>query len=117
MRFKTDENLPEEFAEVFRLAGWDAVSVVQQQLDGNADPKIARVCIAEARVLVTLDVGFADIRSYPPRDYAGIIVLRAQQQDKQSVLAIANRVVMALREHPIDRELWIVDERRIRIRS
>src|SRR3954463_11913316 len=61
MRFKTDENLPEEFAEVFRAAGWDALSVVEQQLGGTVDPKIARICVAERRALITLDLGFADI--------------------------------------------------------
>jgi predicted nuclease of predicted toxin-antitoxin system len=117
MRFKTDENLPEEFAEILRTAGWDALSVVEQQLGGMVDPKIARICVAERRVLITLDLGFSDIRSYPPNEHAGIIVLRPGQQDKPSVLAIANRLIMALHDHPIDNELWIVDDRRIRIRS
>jgi len=117
MRFKTDENLPEEFADIFRMAGWDAISVVDQQLGGTADPKIARICSTESRVFITLDLGFADIRSYPPTEYPGIIVLRPSQQDKPSVLAIANRIVMALHDHPINHELWIVDDRRIRIRS
>jgi predicted nuclease of predicted toxin-antitoxin system len=117
MRFKTDENLPEEFAEIFRTAGWDALSVVEQRLSGTVDTKIARICVAERRALITLDLGFADIRSYPPSEHAGIIVLRPDQQDKPNVLAIANRLVMALHDHPIDKELWIVDDRRIRIRS
>lgn len=117
MRFKTDENLPEEFAEVLRMAGWDATSVVQQQLGGKVDPQVAAVCLQERRVLITLDVGFGDIRTYPPREYAGMIVLRPSRQDKPSVIALAHRLVMALHEHPIDRELWIVDDRRIRIRA
>jgi len=58
-----------------------------------------------------------DIRTYPPSDYAGVIVLRPSSQDKPSVLALAHRLVMALREHPIEHELWVVDDRRIRIRS
>lgn len=117
MRFKTDENLPEEIAQVLRAAGWDALSVIAEQLNGVSDPRIAAVCLAESRVLITLDVGFADIRRYPPNEYAGIIVLRPARQDKPSVLAIASRLVMALREHPIGHELWIVDDRRIRIRA
>ena len=117
MRFKTDENLPEEFAETLRAAGWDAFSVVAQELGGKVDPQIAAICRDEGRVLVTLDLGFADIRTYRPADSAGMIVLRPSSQDKRSVLAIASRLVMALREHPIDRELWVVDDRRIRIRS
>ncbi len=38
MRFKTDENLPEEIAEILRAAGWDAFSVIEQQLGGKVDP-------------------------------------------------------------------------------
>lgn len=117
MRFKTDENLPEEFAAILRAAGWDALSVIGQELGGRVDPHIAAICRDESRVLVTLDLGFADIRTYPPGDCDGLIVLRPSSQDKHCILALANRLVMALREHPIDRELWVVDDRRIRIRS
>ena len=93
------------------------MSVLEQQLDGRVDAEISSICTNESRVLVTLDLGFGDIRTYPPSDSPGVIVLRPSSQDKQSVLAIANRLIMALREHPIDRELWVVDDRRIRIRS
>lgn len=117
MRFKTDENLPEEFAEILRAAGWDALSVVEQKLGGKMDHQIATICRAESRTLVTLDLGFADIRMYPPAEYPGLIVLRPSGQDKPRVLALANRLAMALREHPIEHELWIVDDRRIRIRE
>jgi predicted nuclease of predicted toxin-antitoxin system len=117
MRFKTDENLPEEFAQILRAANWDALSVVEQRLRGSVDSEIARICQSEERVLITLDIGFADIRSYPPREYIGIIALRPARQDKPSILAIASRIVMALNDHPINHELWIVDDRRIRIRS
>ena len=43
--------------------------------------------------------------------------MRLGRQDKPSVLAVAHRLVMALHERSIDRELWIVDDRRIRIRA
>jgi len=117
MRFKTDENLPEEFAEVLRAAGWDAATVVEQRLNGGVDPQIAAICQAESRILVTLDLGFADIRMYPPAQYPGLIVLRPAAQDKPSVLALANRLVMALRNRAMNHELRIVDDRRIRIRE
>jgi len=35
MRFKVDENLPEELAQLLRNAGWDATTVVEQQLGGS----------------------------------------------------------------------------------
>jgi hypothetical protein len=36
---------------------------------GHSDAEIAQVCQREARVLVTMDLDFADIRAYPPQDY------------------------------------------------
>ena len=117
MRFKADENLPEEFPEMFRDAGWDAVSVYEQELGGKVDERIASVCATESRILITLDVGFANIRAYPLKDYPGIIGLRLRRQDKPAVLEVARRLIGMLASRPITRELWIVDEQRIRIRT
>jgi hypothetical protein len=62
-------------------------------------------------------VGFGNIRAYPAGSHAGIIVLRLSRQDKRNVLAVAARLIDALRREPISGELWIVDDRKIRIRS
>ena len=73
MKFKIDENLPVEIAALLRDAGYEATSVVDQGLGGSADPDIAAVCRHEDRALVTLDMDFADIRTY---QHSGLIVLR-----------------------------------------
>src|ERR1035438_145478 len=78
MKFKVDENLPIEVAVALREAGHDAMSVVDQGLGGRADASVAEVCRREGRSLVTLDVDFANVQAYPPRDYAGLLVLRLQ---------------------------------------
>ena len=117
MRFKTDENLPEDAADAFRDAGWDALSVNDQRLGGTDDATLAKICVDEERVLVTLDLGFGNIRAYPPSNRAGMIVLRTSKQDKATVLELVRRVLMSLRSRTIARELWVVDDQRIRIRS
>lgn len=117
MKFKVDENLPVEAVEVLRQAGYDALSVLDQQLGGEMDIGIARICQQEERIIVTLDLDFSDIRAYPPRDYSGIIVLRLKRQDKLTVTAVVQRLIKALANTPLDNRLWIVDERRIRIRE
>ncbi|HEX7809191.1 MAG TPA: DUF5615 family PIN-like protein [Thermoanaerobaculia bacterium] len=117
MRFKTDENLPEELAQLLRDTGWDALSVIQQKLGGTADQRLAEICAAESRILVTLDLGFGNIKAYPPRAQSGIIVLRPPRQDKPSILALATRLVEALRGQEIRNELWVVDDQKIRVRS
>lgn len=117
MKFKTGENLPVEVAGLLQDAGYDAVSVFDQELSGEIDRTIAHVYQQEQRVLLTLDLDFADIRAYPPQQYAGIVVLRSRRQDKQVVLALAERVVKALKSEALSQKLWIVDEQRIRIRE
>ena len=69
MRFKIDENLPVEFADLFEENGYNALTVLQQHLCGEADTSIAQICQREKRALVTLDTDFADIRSYPPEKF------------------------------------------------
>ena len=117
MKFKIDENLPVEVAELLRQAGYDAVTVVEQHLGGSPDPNVARVCQQENRALITLDTGFADIRTYPPNQYAGIIVLRLKEQDKASVLEVCADLVQLLAEESLTNSLWIVDEQHLRIRN
>ncbi len=117
MRFKIDENLPVEVVQLLRNAGHDATNVVDQHLGGRIDPDVASACRREARVIVTLDTDFADIRTYPPEQYPGLIVLRLRRQDKPHVLQTLGRLVPALSTEPLDRHLWIVEEQRVRIRG
>ena len=117
MRFKVDENLPEDVASVLGDAGHDAVTVLREALGGSEDPNIARVCQQENRALVTVDTGFADIRAYPSEEYPGIIVLRLRCLDKFSVVAVMKRLLRSFQTEQLDRRLWVVDEARVRIRG
>ena len=117
MRFKVDENLPIEVAEALRQAGHDAVTVLEQQYGGSADERLAALCQRENRALLTQDMDFADIRSYPPAEFPGLIVLRLRQQDKPYVLDVLTRLIRLLDQEPLEQHLWIVDERQTRIRG
>jgi predicted nuclease of predicted toxin-antitoxin system len=117
MKFKTDENMPAEAAELLRSAGHDAMSVLDQSLSGWADPSIAEICCREQRVLVSLDVDFADLRTYPPEEYAGLVVLRLKRQDRESVLEALGRVLHLFGTEPVEGCLWIVSGERVRIRG
>lgn len=117
MRFKVDENLPEELTQLLRESGWDYLGIVEQRLGGARDPRINEVCDAENRILITFDLGFSNIRAYAPEGHPGFIVFRLRSQDKPHVLGVSARLVAALRERELRNELWIVEEDRIRIRS
>jgi predicted nuclease of predicted toxin-antitoxin system len=117
VKFKLDENLPTELAVLLRQSGHDSHSVRDEHLEGSTDTALAQVCQFEQRVLITLDLDFADIRLYPPQQSPGIIVLRLTRQDKNSVLAIIPRVLELLQVERIAQRLWVVDESRTRIRG
>lgn len=117
MKFKVDQNLPIEVVQLLGQAGYDTATVLDQELGGVKDANLARSYRQENRAGVTLDLDFADIRSYPPQEYAGIIVLRPKQQDKLQVVQLFERLLKALQREKLEHALWIVDEQRIRIRE
>ena len=116
MRFKVDENLPLEVAERLRAYGHDAQTVLEQELGGSDDSRLAALCQREGRALVTLDMDFADIRAYPPADLPGLIVLRLGRQDKMTVLSVLAQLIEVLRSESLTGKLWIFEESRVRIR-
>ena len=97
MKFKIDENLPAEAAEVLKSAGSDAHTLGDDRLSGASDETVAVASRSEDCILVTLDLDFANIRAYPPGEHAGIVVLRVKHQDKLTVLVHLRRLIMALR--------------------
>jgi predicted nuclease of predicted toxin-antitoxin system len=116
LKFKVDENLPDELAPLLRAGGWDAATVAEQHLSGSQDLPLANVCSSESRILVTFDRGFSDIRSYPGIGLPRIVVFRLKRQDKPHVLDVRAQFVRELARQELRGELWIVHENRIRIR-
>jgi predicted nuclease of predicted toxin-antitoxin system len=117
MRLKIDENLPVEAAALLREEGHDAVTVREQGLGGTSDVAVEHVCRREGRGLITLDLDFADIRTYPPAEHSGLVVLRLARQDKPHVLETIRRLLPLLRQEPLAARLWIVDEQGVRMRG
>jgi predicted nuclease of predicted toxin-antitoxin system len=117
MKFKLDENLPREATEALLVAGHDAVSVLDQGLGGKADEDVFAVVTAEGRAIVTLDLGFGNIRSYRPETAHGIVVLRLGSQSKPAVLAAMETMLSALDTEPLVGKLWVVEEGRVRVRG
>lgn len=117
MKFKIDENLPLEFAEILQNAGYDALTVLDQNLRGEPDTRISSICQQEDRILITLDLDFADIRAYPPQDYPGIVVIRTDRQDKYHLISRLHQLLSLLTVEPIHNRLWILEDTQLRIRE
>jgi predicted nuclease of predicted toxin-antitoxin system len=116
VRCKIDENLPIDAVALLQQAGHDCQTVYDEALGGAPDQRVIDTCRAERRALLTLDLDFADLRTYPPADYPGIIVLRPAEPDKEHVLRLLARTLPVLEREALGHSLWIVEETRVRIR-
>ena len=117
MKFKLDENLPEKVRETLDEFGHDVRTVVDEGLSGASDQAVFEACVAEDRILVTLDLDFSDIRAYPPGSCPGVWVIRPQAQ---TIVAIDKLVRAGVRLCSVERvrgQLWVIDEQRVRIRD
>ena len=93
MRFKLDENVSPTIARLLSEAGHDAATVAEQGLAGAEDPDIASVCLGEGRILLTLDLDFADVRAYPPHRYPGLIILRISSQAPRRQMEVSLSII------------------------
>ena len=115
LRFKLDENLDPRWREPLEEAGHDVSTALEQSLLGVGDHAIAETCRAEQRTLVTLDVDFAQILDFPPREYAGLIVMRHPRPTLAGMRDLVRQLAVAVeRESPVGR-LRIVEPGRFRI--
>ena len=93
------------------------MSVLEQNLGGAADYELAKICESEGRIFLTFDTDFANIRAYPPRAHAGLVVFRLLSQEKKYFLSVLKKLVPVLEAASPKQQLWIVEEDRIRIRE
>lgn len=116
MRLKLDENLPTDLSDELARRGHDVDTVLDEQLGGRKDPVVVQAATDDSRLLLTLDRGIGDIRSYPPGSHAGVVVLRPTSQDPASILDLISRLLDAHDLDDFSGCVAIVEPTRVRIR-
>jgi predicted nuclease of predicted toxin-antitoxin system len=115
MKIKLDENMPGDLAALLRKAGHDVDTVHDEGLSGSDDVRIMSAATSENRIVITFDVGFGNIRAYPPGSHAGIVVFRLHDQRWEIMAGSARRLVDSKLLERLRGRLAIVDENRIRL--
>jgi predicted nuclease of predicted toxin-antitoxin system len=86
VKVKLDENMPRSASQVLIAAEHDVDTVVEENLAGATDPQVVAAAATAGRLLITLDRGLGDVRTYPPGSHAGILVLRPADQSVPTVV-------------------------------
>jgi predicted nuclease of predicted toxin-antitoxin system len=76
MKLKLDENLSHHLKPVLAELGHDVLTAADEDLLSRPDTEIARAAKNEQRMILTLDIEFADLRKYPPGSHPGVILFR-----------------------------------------
>lgn len=109
--------MPAALADYLRALGFDAAKVDEEGLSGAVDADVLAAAAREERVLLTFDVGFADIRRYPLGSHAGIVVFRLRDQRWQVLQQGLKRLLAnPAKWQALSRGLAIVDDARVRYR-
>jgi predicted nuclease of predicted toxin-antitoxin system len=119
MQFLIDEDLPRSTGDLLRSYAHEAIDVRDIGLRGAKDSQIASYAQNRDLCLVTGDLGFSDIRNYPPAQYMGFVVLRIPRD--APTLFILNLLESFLKQDKLvsklSGKLAIVEPGRIRIRK
>jgi len=116
MKIKLDENMPDDLAEFLRSSGHDVTTVAEEGLSGADDPEVIQETAKERRLLMTFDVGFADIRKFPIGSHGGIVVFRLRDQRWLALKGPAKRLLESGLLEKLRQGLAIVDETLARFR-
>ena len=76
LRFLVDEDCPLSLETLLKDKGHDAIHVKTSGLSGTKDPEIFIFAQKEQRIIVSRDLGWSNIKNYPPNTHCGLIILR-----------------------------------------
>lgn len=116
MKLKLDENLSGLLKPRLEILGHDVMTVADEGLLSQPDPVIGKAAREEGRVLLTLDVEFADLRKYPAGEHPGIILFRPERFGPLEVNEFIHDFIKEADLEALSGCVVIVDPKKVRVR-
>jgi len=117
MKLKLDENLSRHLKDALASLQHDIATVADEGLLSHPDNVIAAAAASEDRMLLTLDIEFADLRKYPPGGHPGIILFRPRTFGPLAVNRFVENFVKSTDLSSFVSCVVVVEPSRIRVRS
>ncbi len=120
LRFFADHCVPNSVIQALRGAGHE-VFILKEHIPQDSDDGVVIIKAQElASILLSLNGDFADIATYPPSQYQGIIALQVRNHP-EVIPALMQRLMNYLSDHPemagYKGQLLLIEAHRIRIRK
>ena len=116
MRLKLDENLSRHLKPILIALGHDALTTADEGLLSRPDIEVASSAAREGRILLTLDIEFADLRKYPPGSHPGIVLFRPASFGPLSINRFVERFARSTDLSGLCGCVAVVEPRGIRVR-
>ena len=85
MKIKLDHNLSRHLRFSLETFGHDVDTAFDEGLTRSTDRELLYEASAQDRILFTLDTDFLNLKAYPPKRHAGVVVFRPTRQGALAV--------------------------------
>jgi predicted nuclease of predicted toxin-antitoxin system len=116
MKLKLDENLSRHLKPVLISLGHDVLTAADEDLLSRPDVEVAACAAREGRILLSLDVEFADLRKHPPGSHPGSILFRPVSLGPLSVNHFVERFVRSTNLSELSGCVAVVEPQGVRVR-
>jgi predicted nuclease of predicted toxin-antitoxin system len=117
MKLKLDESLSRHLKPVLTGLGHDVLTAADEGLLSHPDVEVAAGAAREGRILLTLDIEFADLRKYPPGSHPGIVLFRPASFGPLSVNRFVERFIRSADLSVLSQCVAVVEPHRVRVRK
>ncbi len=116
-RFLCDENIFPSTKHILEILGNDVVDIKDTEFVGCSDKVVSKIARKENRIIITMDLDFANIYKFPPSIHPGIIVIRVRPAVPERVDKVMNLFLRKFAPNNMKNFLVILDEKGFRIRK
>lgn len=111
-----DHCVPRKYFRLLQSWGY-AVTLLSEHVSPDAaDIDVITLAQTLDAILLTVDLDFANVLTYPPGDYAGIVVMRYEASNEDLLSATLQQALADLYRDPLRGVLVIIEPTRYRMR-